>query len=68
MTRFSLKKHVFGPVLTIFSRWVFFQKIQLAHTTIYGPLTLCKVSEKTNEPITRKLTAKRKEGQTDPIL
>ena len=46
----------------------FFQKIHLSHTTIYGPLTSCYVSEKTNEPIPRKRTYRRKDGWTDPIL
>ena len=46
----------------------FFQKIQLSHTTIYGPLTLCYVSEKTNEPIPIKLIGRWKEGQTNHIL
>ena len=40
----------------------------LSHTTIYVPLTPCYVSEKTNEPIPRKLTEGRKDGWTDPIL
>ena len=43
----------------------FFQKIRLSRTTIYGPLTTYLVSEKTNEPIPRKLTDRRKEGQKD---
>ena len=54
----------------------FFPKIWLSHTTIYGPLTPCKVSEKTNEPIPRQHTDRRKDrwkdgwkdGRTDPIL
>ena len=41
----------------------FFQKIQLSHTTIYGLLTLCWVSEKNNEPIPRKIMGRWKEGQ-----
>ena len=51
------KKIVFVPFLTIFAQWGFFPKKQaLSHTTTYGPLTLYQVSEKTNEPIPRKLT------------
>ena len=43
----------------------FFKKIRLCHTIIYGPLTPCYVSEKTNEPIPRKLTDRRKDGRAD---
>ena len=43
----------------------FFQKIWLSHTTIYGPLTPCCVSEKTNEPIPRKPMDRWKDGQND---
>ena len=43
----------------------FFQKIQLSHKTIYGPLTPCWVSEKTNEPILRKFTDRQKDKQKD---
>ena len=46
----------------------FFQKIRLPHTTIYRPLKLSSVSEKTNKPIPRKLTGRWKEEQTGPIL
>ena len=47
----------------------FFQKNPaLSHTAVYGSLTPCYVSEKTNQPIPRKLTDRRmdrlKEGQT----
>ena len=60
------KKHVSGPFLVIFTRWRFFQKkIRLCHTIIYGSLTPCYVSEKTNEPIPRKLTDRRKDGRTE---
>ena len=38
----------------------FFQKIRLSHTAIYWSLTPCWVSEKTNEPILRKLTDRQK--------
>ena len=43
----------------------FFKKTRLCHTIIYGPLTPCYVSEKTNEPIPRKLTDRRKDGRAD---
>ena len=53
----------------------FSQNIWLCHTYL-GPLTLCEVSEKTNEPILRTLKDRwkegrkdrRKDGWTDPIL
>ena len=44
---------------------IFSKKIRLCHTIIYGPLTPCYVSEKTNEPIPRKLTDRRKDGRAD---
>ena len=46
----------------------FFQKIQLSHETIYRPPTSCYVSGKTDEPIPRKRTDRRKDGWTDPFL
>ena len=56
----------FWPFLVIFARWGFFPKnLALSHVTIYGPLTPCKVPEKTNEPILRKLTDRRKDEQKD---
>ena len=59
----------FWPFLVIFARWGFFpENPTLSHITRYGPLTPCKVSGKTNEPILRKLTNRRKDGRTDPIL
>ena len=37
-----LKKNMFlGQFWPFFPYGFFFQKIQLSHTTIYGPLTLC---------------------------
>ena len=47
------------------AQWGFFQKIWLSHTTIYGPVTPCLVSGKTNEPIPRKLTGKQMDGWKD---
>ena len=71
----SPKTMFLGHFLTIFALCGFFsKKIRLSHTTIYGPLTSCKVSKKNlkNEPISRKLMNRRKGGQkerqTDPIL
>ena len=42
----------------------FFSKknLALSHTTIYGFVTRSQISEKTNEPIQRKLTDRRKDG------
>ena len=69
MAKFSnkFKKPYFWPVFPIFGEKHFFSKNQaLSHTTPHGPLTPCRVSEKTNEPIPRKLPDRRTEGQTDP--
>ena len=56
----------FWPFLVIFARWGFFPKnLAVSHTTIYGPLTPCKVSEKNNESIQRKLTDRRKDGRKE---
>ena len=49
---------------------VFSENPALSHITIYGPLTPCKVSEKTHEPILRKFMDRQKvrwkDRQTDP--
>ena len=45
-----------------------FTKESLHATIIYGPLTSYQVSEKTNETISRKITDRRKDQWTDPIL
>ena len=51
-----------GPFLVIFAQWGFFPKtLVLTHTAINGPLTPGQVSEKTNEPIPRKLTDRPKD-------
>ena len=55
----------FLPFLVMLAQWGFFQKIWLSHTTIYGPVTPCLVSGKTNEPIPRKLTGKQMDGWKD---
>ena len=44
---------------------LFRRKIRLSCTTIHRPLTTCWVSEKTNQPIPRKLPNGRTEGQKD---
>ena len=55
----------FWPLLVIFAQWGFFAKnLALSQITIYRPLTPCQVSEKTNEPILRKFTDRRKDGWT----
>ena len=65
----SPKTMFLGHFLTIFALCGFFsKKIQLSHTTIYGPLTSCKVSKKNlkNEPISRKLmNSKRADRRRD---
>ena len=56
----------FLPFSVIFAQWGFFPKnLALPHITRYGPLTPWYVSEKTNEPILRKVTDRRKDGWTD---
>ena len=56
--------------LTIFGNFCpmgFFPKnLALSHTTTYGPLTSCNVSEKTNSQSQENLqTGRRTEGRTD---
>ena len=66
MTRFSNKSK--PPLfLTHFPNFWdnFFRKIRFSCTTIHRPLTPCWVSEKTNQPIPRKLPNGRTEGQKD---
>ena len=72
MTWFSQKVQkpcfwaIFWPFLVIFAWWGFFPKNPaLSHITIYEPLTPCFISEKTNEPILRKLTARSKDEWKD---
>ena len=55
----------FLTILVILPNRDVFQKIQLSHITIDGPLTACWVSEKNNEPIPRKLTYRWKDEQKD---
>ena len=44
----------------------FFQKICLCHTQLYmGPEHHAKFQKKTNKPIPRKLTDRRKDGRAD---
>ena len=47
---------LFGPFSPIFQKMRIFQKNRaLSLLSIDGPLTSCKISEKTNEPIPRKV-------------
>ena len=47
---------LFGPFFAIFQKMRIFPKNPaLSLLSIYGPLTSCKISEKTNEPIPRKV-------------
>ena len=65
MTKFSnkFKKPCFWH---IFGAKRFFKKNPaLSGTLRHGPLTPCRVSEKTNEPIPRKLPDRRKDRRTD---
>ena len=63
------KNPVFGPfwpIFPIFWGKRFFKKnLALPRTTRHGPITPCWVSEKTNEPIPRKLPDWRTEGRMD---
>ena len=74
-TFFWMAQKVFGPFLSFLlflPNGDFAQNIRLSHTTIYGPLTLSYVLEKTNEPNLKNLTDRLKDGRkdekTDPIL
>ena len=58
------KRIVFGPILHFF----FKRKTRLSHTTSYRLLTQCQSLEETNDPIPRKCTERRTEGQTGPVL
>ena len=71
MAWFSLKSKnpVFAPFLTIFGHFcpigIFSKNLALSHVTIYEPLTPCYVWQKTNEPILRKPTDRRKDRRKD---
>ena len=68
MTKFSnkFKNSCFWPIFPIFwAKRFFFKNPDLPHTTRQEPLTPCWVSEKTNEPIQRKLLDRRAEGWKD---
>ena len=56
----------FWPFLVIFAQWGFFPRNPaLSQITLYGLLTPCQVSEKTNELILRKLTDRQKNRLKD---
>ena len=60
------KNSIFVHFLHFWGKETFFKKIWLSGTTKHGPLTPCRVSEKTNDQIPRKLLDRRTEGWTDP--
>ena len=64
MTKFSNKseKPYFWPIFPFLVQKIFFEKIWLSCTTTHRPLTSCWVSEKTKEPIPRKLPDRAKIG------
>ena len=70
MIKFSkkFKNPCFWPIFPIFGVKRFFKKNPALSCTRLGPLTPCWVSEKSNEPIPRKLPDRRKDRWTDPIL
>ena len=65
MTTFSNKSKnlYFWHIFLIFGTNKFFKKNPALPHTTHGSLTPCRVSEKTNEPIPRKLSDRRMEGQ-----
>ena len=70
MTWFSLKDQKPSSWVIFDHFWLFlpdnvFQKIQLSHITIDGPLTACWVSGKNSESVTRKLTHRWKDERKD---
>ena len=57
---------LFGPFLPIFGKMrVFPKNPALSLFYVYGPLTSCKITKKTNEPIPRKAHYTRTHGRTD---
>ena len=66
MTKFPIdpKNPVFGP-FTPFLGHFFFLNPALSHTATHKPLTPHWVSEKTNEPIPRKLPDRKTKGRKD---
>ena len=60
---------LFRPFSPIFQKMRIFPKNPaLSLFYIYGPLTSCKISEKTNEPIPRKVRYGRTDERTDVNL
>ena len=54
---------IFGPFFPFLGKMRIFPKNRaLSLLSIYGPLTSCKISEKTNEPIPRKVRYRRTDG------
>ena len=65
----NCKKSSFGPKFGGFGRnldqVLFFKALALSVTKCYGQLSSCAISKKTNDPILRKLSDERTDGQTD---
>ena len=64
MTKFS-NKSIFSPFSPFLGQFSPPKNLALSRTSPHGPLTPCRVSEKTNEPIPRKVPDGRAEGQKD---
>ena len=57
---------LFRPFFPIFEKMRIFPKNPaLSLLCLYGPLTSCKISQKTDEPIMRKVCYRRTDGRTD---
>ena len=55
----------FGPFAVNFFFFFFFKNQASSVTRCHGQLSSCTISEKTNDPILRKLSNARTDGQTD---
>ena len=52
----NAKYPIFGPFLPKFGqKWIFYKNWALSLSSIYSHVTSCKISDKTNEPIQRKI-------------
>ena len=64
-----VKNLVLGPILVhlaqILAANFFFEILALSVTRYHGKLSLCTISEKTNDLIMRKLSDERTDGRTD---
>ena len=63
------QKPSFGPDVGLFGpnsgHQIFFKNLASSFTRYHGQLSTCTTSEKTNDPILRKLSDGRTDGQTD---